>query len=68
MTSKAQLNARRREMCRLYAQKSNMTEILHKLSVKYSIPKQALWDDWQKRTQWVYDVLDLEPAHASLTV
>jgi len=55
-------------MCRLYAQKSNMTEILHKLSVKYSIPKQALWDDWQKRTQWIYDVLDLEPVHASLTV
>jgi hypothetical protein len=49
-------------MYRLYAQKSNMTEILDKLSAKYSIPKQALWDDWQKRTQWVYDVLDLEPA------
>jgi hypothetical protein len=49
-------------MCRLYAQKSNMTEILDKLSAKYSISRQALWQDWQKRTQWVYDVLDLEPA------
>jgi len=45
-----------------------MTEILDKLSAKYSIPKQALWDDWQKRTQWVYDVLDLEPARALLPV
>jgi hypothetical protein len=62
MTNKAQLHARRREMCRLYAQKSNMTEILDKLSAKYSISRQALWQDWQKRTQWVYDVLDLEPA------
>ena len=68
MTNKAQLNARRREMCRLYAQKSNMTEILDKLSAKYSIPKKALWNDWQKRTQWVYDVLDLEPARAPLPV
>jgi hypothetical protein len=68
MTNKAQLFARRREIYRLYAQKSNMTEILDKLSAKYSIPKQALWDDWQKRTQWVYDVLDLEPARALLPV
>jgi len=64
MTNKAQIYTRRREMCRLYAQKSNMTEILDKLSAKYSISKQALWDDWQKRTQWVYDVLDLEPTRA----
>lgn len=64
MTNKAQLYARRREMYRLYAQKSNMTEILDKLSAKYSISKQALWQDWQKRTYWVYDVFDLEPARA----
>jgi hypothetical protein len=62
MTNKALLYARRREMFRLYAQKSDMTEILDKLSAKYSISRQALWQDWQKRTQWVYDVLDLEPA------
>ncbi len=62
MTNKALLYARRREMYRLYAQKLNMTEILDKLSEKYKVPKQALWQDWQKRTQWVYDVLDLEPA------
>jgi len=68
MTNKALLYARRREMYRLYAQQSNMTEILDKLSAKYSIPKQALWDDWQKRTQWVYDVLDLEPARAPLPI
>jgi hypothetical protein len=68
MTNKAQLYARRREMYRLYAQKSNMTEILDKLSAKYCISKQALWQDWQKRTQWVYDVLDLEPARVLLPV
>ncbi|MGA7076782.1 MAG: hypothetical protein WBZ42_09640 [Halobacteriota archaeon] len=68
MTNKAQLYARRREMYRLYAQKLNMTEILDKLSVKYSISKQALWQDWQKRTQWVYAVLDLEPARVLLPV
>jgi hypothetical protein len=62
MTNKALLYARRREMFRLYPQKSDMTEILDKLSAKYSISRQALWQDWQKRTQWVYDVLDLEPA------
>jgi hypothetical protein len=63
MKNKAQLYARRREMYRLYVQKLNMTEILDKLSVKYSISKQALWQDWQQRTHWVYDVFDLEPAH-----
>jgi len=65
MKNKAQLYARRREMYRLHVQKLNMTEILDKLSAKYSISKQALWDDWQKRTQWVYDVFDLEPARVS---
>jgi hypothetical protein len=68
MTNKVQLYARRREMCRLYAQKSNMTEIFDKLSAKYSVPKRALWQDWQKRTEWVYDVLDLEPARVLLPV
>jgi hypothetical protein len=65
MKNKAQLYARRREMYRLHVQKLNMTEILDKLSAKYSISKQALWHDWQKRTQWVYDVFDLEPARVS---
>ena len=63
MTNKVQLYARRREMYRLYVQKSNMTEILDKLSAKYKISRQTLWQDWQMRTQWVYDVFDLEPAH-----
>jgi hypothetical protein len=40
-----------------------MTEILDKLSAKYNISRQTLWQDWQMRTQWVYDVFDLEPAH-----
>lgn len=62
MTNKAQLYARRREMYRLYAQQSSMTEILDRLSTKYNISRQALWQDWQKRTNWVYDVFDLEPA------
>jgi hypothetical protein len=65
MKNKAQLYARRREMYRLHVQKLNMTEILDKLSAEYSISKQALWHDWQKRTQWVYDVFDLEPARVS---
>jgi uncharacterized protein YjcR len=65
MKNKAHLYARRREMYRLYVQKLNMAEILDKLSVKYSVSKQALWQDWKKRTRWVYDVFDLEPARAS---
>lgn len=65
MKNKAQLYARRREMYRLYVQKLNMMEILGKLSVKYNISEQSLWQDWQKRTHWVYDVFDLEPAQPS---
>jgi len=65
MKNKAHLYARRREMYRLHVQKLNMTEILDKLSVKYSVSKRALWQDWKKRTHWVYDVFDLEPARAS---
>jgi len=52
-------------MYRLHVEKLNRAEILDKLSVKYSTSKKALWRDWQKRTQWVYDVFDLEPARAS---
>ena len=52
-------------MYRLYVQKLNMMEILDKLSVKYNISEQSLWQDWQKRTHWVYDVFDLEPARHS---
>jgi len=66
MTNKARLYARRREMYRLHVQKMNTTEILDKLSAKYNISKQALWQDWQKRTHWVYDVFDLEPARAQM--
>jgi len=66
MTNKARLYARRREMYRLHVQKMNTTEILDKLSAKYNISKQALWQDWQKRTCWVYDVFDLEPARAQM--
>ncbi len=64
MKDKAKIYARRQEMYRLHVQKLSMTEILDKLSAKYSISKQALWQDWNKRTQWVYDVFDLEPARA----
>jgi hypothetical protein len=63
MKNKAQLYARRREMYRLYVQKLNMAEILDNLSAKYNISKQALWQDWQQRTHWIYDVFDLERAH-----
>ena len=43
----------------------NMSDILEKLSAKYRVSKRALCTDWQKRTQWVYDVFDLEPARTS---
>ncbi len=49
-------------MYRLYIDKLDMAEIVERLSAKYSVSEQALWRDWQKRTQWVYDVFDLEPA------
>ncbi len=62
MTKKSELYARRREMYRLYVDDLNMGEIIERLSTKYSVSKQALRRDWQKRTQWVYDVFDLEPA------
>jgi hypothetical protein len=62
MTKKVELYSRRREMYRLYVAKLNMSEILEKLSAKYRVSKSALCKDWQKRTLWVYDVFDLEPA------
>ena len=65
MTKKAELYSRRREMYRLYVNKLNMSEILEKLSTKYRVSKRTLYTDWQKRTQWVYAVFDLEPAQAS---
>ncbi|MGZ4912651.1 MAG: hypothetical protein ACXVI3_04065 [Halobacteriota archaeon] len=64
MTKKSELYARRREMYRLYIDQLNMGEIVERLSAKYSVSKQALLRDWQKRTQWVYHVFDLEPAPA----
>ena len=65
MTRKAELYSRRREMYRLYIAQFNMSDILEKLSAKYRVSKRALCTDWQKRTQWVYDVFDLEPARTS---
>ena len=62
MTKKAELYSRRREMYRLYINKLNMSEILEKLSTKYRVSKRTLYTDWQKRTQWVYAVFDLEQA------
>ncbi|MGA3197849.1 MAG: hypothetical protein ABSD89_00335 [Halobacteriota archaeon] len=52
-------------MYRLYIAQFNMSDILEKLSAKYRVSKRALCTDWQKRTQWVYDVFDLEPARTS---
>jgi hypothetical protein len=63
MTKKEELYSRRREMYRLYVSQLNMSDILEKLSAKYRVSKSALCKDWKKRTQWVYDVFDLEPAH-----
>jgi hypothetical protein len=62
MTKKEELYSRRREMYRLYIDQLNMSDILEKLSAKYRVSKRALCKDWQKRTQWVFEVFDLEPA------
>jgi len=61
-TKKMELYSRRREMYRLYIAKLNKSDILEKLSAKYRVSKRALCMDWRKRTQWVYDVFDLERA------
>ncbi len=52
-------------MYQLYIAKLNMSDILEKLSGKYRVSKRALYVDWQKRTEWVYDVFDLEPAQST---
>lgn len=56
------LYSRRREMYRLHIAELNISEIIDRLSVKCSVSKRDLWEGWQKRAQWVYDVFDLEPA------
>jgi hypothetical protein len=63
-TKKMELYARRREMYRLHIAELHISEIIQRLSPKYRVSKRDLWEDWQKRTQWVYDVFDLEPAQA----
>jgi hypothetical protein len=63
-TKKMELYSRRREMYRLHLAELNISEIIDRISVKYRVSKQDLWEDWQKRSQWVYDVFDLEPAQA----
>ncbi len=61
-TKKIGLYSRRREMYRLHIAELNISEIIDRLSVKYSVSKRDLWEAWQKQAQWVYDVFDLEPA------
>jgi len=51
-------------MYRLHIAELGVAEIIERLSAKYRVSKRDLWDDWQKRTKWVYDVFDLEPARA----
>ncbi len=63
-TNKELLYSMRREMYRLYIAQLDMPDILEQLSTKYHIQKSALNEDWQKRTQWVYEVFDLEPRRA----
>ena len=63
-TKKMKLYSRRPEMYRLHIGELHISEIIERLSVKYRVSKRVLWEDWQKRTQWVYDVFDLEPAQA----
>lgn len=62
MTKKELLYSRRREMFRLHIAQLEMSDILDKLSKKYRVSKSALNKDWQKRSYWVYDVFDIEPA------
>ena len=57
-----ELYSRRREMYRLQIAELHISEIIDRLSVKYRVSKRDLWEDWQKRSQWVYNVFDLEPA------
>jgi hypothetical protein len=59
-----ELYSRRREMYRLHIAELQISEIIERLSIKYRVSKRDLWEDWQKRPQWVYDVFDLEPAQA----
>lgn len=61
--TKKELYSRRREMFRLHIAQLEMSDILDKLSKKYRVSKSALNKDWQKRSYWVYDVFDIEPAH-----
>jgi hypothetical protein len=49
-------------MFRLHIAQLEMSDILDKLSKKYRVSKSALNKDWQKRSYWVYDVFDIEPA------
>ena len=42
----------------------SVSQTIGRLSAKYRGSKRDLWEDWQKRTQWVYDVFDLELAQA----
>lgn len=62
MTKKELLYSRRRELFRLYIAQLDMSDIREKLSAKYNVSKSALNKGWQKRTYWIYDVFDLEPA------
>lgn len=63
-TKKMELYSRRREMYRLHIAELQISEIIERLSVKYRVSKRVLGEDWQKRSQWAYDVFDLEPAQA----
>jgi hypothetical protein len=63
-TKKIELYARRREIYRPHIAELHISEIMDRLSIKYRVSKRDLWEDWQKRSQWVYDVFDLEPAQA----
>jgi hypothetical protein len=52
------------EIYRLQIAELNISEIIERHSVKYRASKRNLWEDWQKQTQWVYGVFDLELAQA----
>jgi hypothetical protein len=63
-TKKMELYARRREIYRLHVAELPISEIMDSLSAKYRVSKRDLWGGRQKRSQWMYDVCDLEPAQA----
>ena len=64
VTQRMGLHLRRREMQCPHIVEVSVSETIGRLSAKYRVSKRDLWEDWQKRIRWVYDVFYLELAQA----